>query len=115
VVLAAVGLYGVLSYSVGQRTHEIGVRMALGAGVGEVIRLVTRDGLRLVVIGLALGLLLSLGLTRVLAGLLDGVSPTDAAVFLTVPALVLATALLACWLPARRAMKVNSVEALRAE
>jgi len=114
-VLAALGIFGLVSFAVTQRTREIGIRMALGAGAGEVIRMVTRDGLRLVVIGLVLGLLLALGLTRGLAGLLYGVSPTDATVFLAVPALVLSIAVLACWLPARRATRVNPNEALRAE
>jgi putative ABC transport system permease protein len=114
-LLAALGVFGLVSFSVTRRTREIGIRMALGADVGEVIRLVTRDGLRLVIIGLAVGLLLSLAGTRALASLLYGVSPTDATVFLAVPALVLAIALLACWLPARRATRVNPVETLRAE
>jgi len=114
-LLAALGVFGLVSFAVTRRTREIGIRMALGASVGEVIRLVTRDGLRLVAIGLALGLLLSLGVTRLLASLLYGVSPTDATVFLAVPALVFAIAFLAAWLPARRATRVNPVDALRAE
>jgi ABC-type antimicrobial peptide transport system permease subunit len=89
--------------------------MALGAGVGEVVRLVTRDGLRLVAIGLGLGLLLSLGITRVLTSLLYGVSPTDATVFLAVPVLVLAVSLLAFWLPAHRAARIDPAVTLRAE
>ena len=114
-LLAGLGIFGLIAFNVTRRTREIGIRMALGAGMGEVIRLVTRDGLRLVVIGLGLGLLLSLGLTRVLASLLYGVSPTDATVFLAVPALVFTIALLACWLPARRATKVDPAVTLRAE
>jgi ABC-type antimicrobial peptide transport system permease subunit len=114
-LLAGLGIFGLIAFTVTRRTREIGIRMALGASVGEVIRLVTREGLRLVVIGLGLGLLLSLGLTRVLRSLLYGVSPTDLTVFLTVPLLVLAITLLACWLPARKATRVNPVEALRTE
>jgi hypothetical protein len=114
-LLAGLGIFGLIAFSVTRRTREIGIRMALGAGVGEVVRLVTRDGLRLVAIGLASGLLLSLGLTRVLASLLYGVSPTDATVFLAVPALVLAIALLAAWLPARRAARIDPAVTLRAE
>jgi predicted permease len=114
-LLAALGVFGLVSFAVTRRTREIGIRMALGASVGEVVRLVTRDGLRLVAIGLGLGLLAAFGVTRVLTSLLYGVSPTDATVFLAVPAVVLAIALLACWLPARRATRVNPVEALRAE
>ncbi len=114
-LLAALGVFGLVSFSVTRRTREIGIRMALGAGVGEVIRLVTRDGLRLVLIGLGCGLVASAALTRVLASLLYGISPTDPAVFAGVAALVVAISLLACWLPARRATKVNPVEALRAE
>jgi predicted permease len=114
-LLAGLGIFGLIAFTVTRRTREIGIRMALGASVGEVIRLVTRDGLRLVAIGLGLGLLLSLGITRVLTSLLYGVSPTDATVFLAVPTLVLAIALVACWLPARRAAKVDPAMTLRAE
>jgi ABC-type antimicrobial peptide transport system permease subunit len=114
-LLAGLGIFGLIAFTVTRRTREIGIRMALGAGVGEVIRLVTREGLRLVVIGLGGGLLLSLGLTRVLASLLYGVSPTDATVFLAVPVLVLAIAILACWLPARRAAHIDPAVTLRAE
>ena len=114
-LLAGLGIFGLIAFTVTRRTREIGIRMALGAGSGEVVRLVTCDGLRLVAFGIGSGLLLSLGLTRVLASLLYGVSPTDATVFLAVPALVLAITLLACWLPARKATRVNPVEALRAE
>jgi ABC-type antimicrobial peptide transport system permease subunit len=114
-LLAGLGIFGLIAFNVTRRTREIGIRMALGAGVGEVIRLVTRDGLRLVAIGLGLGLLLSLGITRVLTSLLYGVSPTDATVFLAVPALVLAMALIASWLPARRAARIDPAVTLRAE
>jgi ABC-type antimicrobial peptide transport system permease subunit len=98
-----------------RRTREIGIRMALGARTADVLRLVTRQSFKLTLIGLACGLLLSLGLTRALAGLLYGVSLTDAVVFGGVVLLVSAITLLACWLPARRATRVNPVEALRSE
>jgi hypothetical protein len=114
-LLAGLGIFGLIAFSVTRRTREIGIRMALGAGVGEVVRLVTRDGLRLVAIGLGLGLLLSLGITRVLTSLLYGVSPTDATVFLAVPVLVLAVSLLAFWLPAHRAARIDPAVTLRAE
>jgi predicted permease len=114
-LLAGLGIFGLIAFNVTRRTREIGIRMALGAGVGEVVRLVTRDGLRLVAIGLGLGLLLSLGITRVLTSLLYGVSPTDATVFLAVPVLVLAVSLLAFWLPAHRAARIDPAVTLRAE
>jgi predicted permease len=113
--LAAIGVYGVLAYSVGQRTPEIGVRMALGARTIDVLGMVVGGGMRLVVIGIALGGLSSLLLTRALGSLLFEVSTTDPLAFVTALAVLGAVALLACYLPARRATRIDPVSALRAE
>ena len=113
VILAAVGIYGVIAYSVAQRTNEIGVRMALGAQGADVVWLVLRQGLRLVIIGIAIGLLISAVATRVLAAVLFGISPADPGAFGAVALLLGLVALLACWIPARRATKVDPLVALR--
>jgi predicted permease len=114
-VLAAVGLYGVMSYIVTARTREFGVRMALGAPRGSVLRLVVRQGVGTVAIGLTLGLIVAALTTRLLAGLLFGVRALDPLTFGAVPAVLLLVALAACWLPARRATKVDPISALRTD
>jgi len=114
-LLAAIGLYGVLAFAITQRTREIGVRMALGASRTSVLKLVVGQGMRLVIIGLVVGLALALGLTRVMTSLLYRTQPYDAWTFV-LTALVLSTvAALACYLPARRAADVEPMKALRAE
>ena len=112
-LLAAVGVYGVLAYSVGQRTKEIGVRMALGAQVGDVLRMVLREGMSLVVAGVAVGALAAIVLTRALTSQLHGVSAHDPLSFVIAPASLLAVALAACYVPARRATRLHAVTALR--
>ena len=115
VLLAAVGIYGVMAYAVSQRTHEIGLRMALGAEPGNVLRMILNQGLRLALMGVALGLAASLALTRLMTGLLFGLKPSDPGTFATVTGALLAVAVAACWIPARRATRVEPVIALRYE
>ncbi|HEX7334557.1 MAG TPA: ABC transporter permease [Pyrinomonadaceae bacterium] len=113
--LAAVGIYGVISYSVAQRTREVGIRMALGADTIDVIKLVVRDGLKLVLIGVGVGLAGALLLTRMMTTLLFGVTPTDAVTYAIVALGLIVVALIACCIPARRATKVDPLVALRFE
>ena len=114
-LLASLGLYGVLSYSVAQRTREIGMRMALGATLRDVVRLVIRQGLTLALFGCALGVGAALMVTKFIATLLYGVQPTDPFTFVGVTGLLVAVALTVCGLPARRAARVDPMEALRYE
>ncbi|MBA2743781.1 MAG: FtsX-like permease family protein, partial [Chthoniobacterales bacterium] len=114
-VLAAIGIYGVIAYSVAQRTREIGIRMALGAQRTQMLGMILRQSLALVVIGLALGLLVSLGVTRLMASMLYGVGATDVSTYMLVMLLLGGAALLASYIPARRAMKVDPMVALRYE
>jgi len=114
-VLAGIGIYGVTAHAVTQRTHEIGIRMALGAQSGDVLKLIVRQGLTLALLGIAVGLAGAYALTHVLKTLLFAVSPTDPLTFLSISLLLMAVALLACWIPARRATKVDPMIALRCE
>ncbi|HXP62631.1 MAG TPA: ABC transporter permease [Dongiaceae bacterium] len=114
-VLAVVGIYGVIAYTVTQRSHEFGVRMALGARQADIVLLVLKWGVRLALAGTALGLVAAWMLTRLMASLVQGVSPRDAATFLAVPPLLLAAALIGCYLPAHRASRVDPMSALRNE
>ncbi len=114
-MLAGVGIYGVISYSVAQRTHEIGVRLALGAQHQDILWLIVGRGQALTLAGILLGLAVSIAMTRILSSLLYEVSATDPTVFAAIALLLVAVALVACFIPARRALRVDPMLALRYE
>ena len=114
-LLAGLGIYGVISYMVNERRHEIGIRIALGAGQWNILRLVVRQGMGLAFAGAAVGLVGALIVSRSMAGLLYGVRPTDPATFVGVALLLVIVALFACYVPARRALRVDAMAALRHE
>jgi putative ABC transport system permease protein len=114
-VLAIVGIYGVMSYSVTQRTHEIGIRMAIGASRADVFRMILGHGMKLTFVGIVVGLVGAFALTRLMTTMLFGVEPTDATTFASIAALLIGVALLACYLPGRRATKVEPTISLRYE
>lgn len=112
-LLASLGVYGVLAFSISRRRHELGIRIAVGADRGTILALVIREGLRLVAIGLAIGLIASAGLTRLVASFLFGTGPLDVTTFAATSAILVSVALVACYLPARRATRVDPMVALR--
>ena len=114
-ILGVVGIYGVISYAVSQRTREIGIRLALGAQGGELKRMFVQNGLMLASAGMAIGLVAAAGLTRLMSSLLFGVSPLDLPTYAAVPIVLAGATVLASYLPARRAAAVDPVEALKAE
>ena len=114
-LMASVGVYGVVSYSVSQRTHEIGIRMALGAKASDILRLVIGQQMLMALLGIAVGLGVALGLTRIISSLLYGVAPNDLGTFVGVPILLGLAALAASYIPARRALGVDPLTALRQE
>ena len=114
-LLSSIGIYGVISYVVGQRTNEIGIRIALGAQQRDVLRLMLGEGMKMALIGVAIGIAVALGLTHLMVNILFGVSATDPLTFLGVATLLVLVALTACWIPARRATRVDPLVALRYE